>query len=107
MSTQKLIISIIIMAVITFSTRLFPFVVFGRGEKPSPLLLYLGKYLPPAIITAIIVYCFRNVTIFTGNHGIPEAAAILSVVLLHTKFHNTMISIFASTALYMVLLHLC
>jgi branched-subunit amino acid transport protein AzlD len=106
MSTTKLIICIAIMAAITFGTRLFPFVVFGRGDKPSPIILYLGKFLPPAIISAIIVYCFRNITIFSGNHALPEVAAVLACVLLHKKFHNTMISIFCSTAVYMLLLRL-
>jgi branched-subunit amino acid transport protein AzlD len=92
------------MAAITFGTRLFPFVVFGRGDKPSPLVTYLGKFLPPAIISAIIVYCFRNATILSGNHALPEVAAVVTCVLLHKFFHNTMVSIFCSTAVYMLLL---
>lgn len=44
MTTSKLIISILIMAAITFGTRLAPFVIFGRGEKPPEIIIYLGKY---------------------------------------------------------------
>ena len=105
MTTSKLIISILIMAAITFGTRLAPFVIFGRGEKPPEIIIYLGKYLPPAIITIIIVYCFKNVTLTSGNHAIPEVLAS-TVILLQLKLKNTMISIFTGTALYMVLLHL-
>lgn len=106
MTTSKLIISILIMAAITFGTRLAPFVIFGRGEKPPKIIIYLGKYLPPAIITIIIVYCFKNVTLTSGNHAIPEVLASITVILLQLKLKNTMISIFTGTALYMVLLHL-
>ena len=42
MTTSKLIISILIMAAITFGTRLAPFVIFGRGEKPPEIIIYLG-----------------------------------------------------------------
>ena len=84
MTTGKLIISILIMAAITFGTRLAPFV----------------------IITIIIVYCFKNITLTSGNHAIPEALASITVILLQLKLKNTMISIFTGTALYMVLLHL-
>ena len=103
MTTGKLIISILIMAAITFGTRLAPFVIFGRGEKPPEIIIYLGKYLPPAIIT---IYCFKNITLTSGNHAIPEALASITVILLQLKLKNTMISIFTGTALYMVLLHL-
>lgn len=43
MTTSKLIISILIMAAITFGTRLAPFVIFGRGEKPPEIIIYLGQ----------------------------------------------------------------
>ena len=43
MTTGKLIISILIMAAITFGTRLAPFVIFGRGEKPPEIIIYLGN----------------------------------------------------------------
>ena len=43
----------------------------------------------------------------TGNscppHGIPEFLAILVIVLLHRWKHNTLLSIAAGTAVYMLL----
>ena len=43
MTTSKLIISILIMAAITFGTRLAPFVIFGRGEKSPSLYASLRR----------------------------------------------------------------
>lgn len=106
MTTGKLVISILIMAAITFGTRLAPFIIFGRGEKPPEIIIYLGKYLPPAIITIIIVYCFKDVSLTGGNRGIPELLASITVILLQLKLKNTMVSIFAGTAVYMTLLHI-
>lgn len=106
MTTTKLILSIALMATIIVSTRAFPFVVFGRGKKPAPWVMYLGKYLPPAIITAITIYCFKDIAFYKMPFGIKEIVATLTVILLHYKFKNTMISITVGTVLYMVLLRL-
>ena len=104
MTTTKLITSIAIMAVIIMATRFFPFVVFGSGKKPPDVVMYLGKYLPPAIITAITIYCFKDIRFYEFPFGIREIAASATVVLLHLKFKNTMISISLGTVLYMLLL---
>jgi branched-subunit amino acid transport protein AzlD len=107
MTTKQLIISVLLMAAITYGTRLLPFIIFGRGEKPAPIILYLGKFLPPALICTILVYCFKDTQILSMPFGIPEVIASLLVVGLHYKLGNTMLSIFAGTVTYMLLLHIC
>jgi len=91
------------MSAITFFTRAIPFIIFGRGEKPASIIMYLGKYLPPAIICAIIVYCFKDINVFEKSYGLPELIGVLAVIILQCKFNNTMISIFIGTILYMIL----
>lgn len=103
MTTEKLILSIIVIALVTFSTRALPFAIFGRGKEPLPIIMYLGKYLPPAIITIILIYCFKDVSFISNTFGLPEIIGSLSVVFLQLKFKNTMISIFVSTVIYMIL----
>lgn len=104
MTAEKLIISIIVITLVTILTRAVPFLIFGKGEQPSKIIIYLGKYLPPAIICAIIVYCFKDINISSGSHGIPELIGVMSVIALQKLFHNTMISIFSSTIIYMLLI---
>ncbi|MGN1318075.1 MAG: branched-chain amino acid transporter permease [Lachnospirales bacterium] len=106
MTTTKLVTSIALMALIIASTRIFPFVVFGNGKKPPEIIMYLGKYLPPAIIVAITIYCFKDIKFYEFPFGIREIIASISVVLLHLKFRNTMVSITIGTILYMVLVRL-
>ncbi len=109
MSDTKLILAIALMAAVTFATRAIPFVLFGRqkgGDSPAPIILFVGKYLPPALISAIIIYCYKDVKFLTGTHGIPELLAAAAVILLQLRFKNTMLSIFAGTVFYMVMLRL-
>ena len=46
--TTRDLLLILVMAVVTFATRLLPFLLFDRGEEPPKAVLYLGRVLPPA-----------------------------------------------------------
>ena len=95
-----------IMSVVTFSTRLLPFLLFGGKKKPPKPIVYLGTYLPPAIIAMLVVYFLKDTTLTAYPFGLPEAIAVLSVVGLHVWKRNNLISIFGGTLLYMLLTQL-
>ena len=67
---------------------------------------YLGNALPGAVFGLLMVYCLKDVSLFTGSHGIPEALGILVAGGLYLWRRNMLLSIFVSTALYMVLVNL-
>ena len=96
-------LSIAVMAGVTFLTRALPFLLFDRGEKPPRVVLYLGRVLPPAIIAMLIVYCVRGVTFAAPAGWVPTLLAGLAAVLLHLWKGNDLLSIFGATGLYMVL----
>ena len=96
-------LSIAVMAGVTFLTRALPFLLFDRGERPPRVVLYLGRVLPPAIIAMLIVYCVRGVTFSAPAGWVPTLLAGLAAVLLHLWKGNDLISIFGATGLYMVL----
>ncbi|MDD4716323.1 MAG: branched-chain amino acid transporter permease [Oscillospiraceae bacterium] len=98
--------SILVMAAITFLTRLLPFLLFDRGEAPPKFVLYLGKVLPPAIISMLIVYCLRNISVVRYPYGLPELISAAVVAILHIWKKNNLLSIFGGTAVYMVLIQL-
>lgn len=97
------ILSILVMAVVTFLTRLLPFLFFGGNREVPKIITYLGKVLPPAVMAILIVFCLRNIDFLTGTHGFPELVSVLAVVLLHLWKRNNLLSIFGGTILYMVL----
>ena len=94
---------IAVMAVVTFSTRALPFLLFGRGGKPPQVVLYLGRFLPPAVIAMLIVYCYRSVSFTAVSGWAPAFIAGAAVVSLHLWKKNDMLSIVGGTILYMVL----
>lgn len=90
-----------VVALCTFLTRALPFLVFGGKKEVSPVIQYLGKVLPPAIMIILVVYCLKGVDIFAGSRGIPEFLAIAVVAILHLWKKNTLLSIGAGTIFYM------
>ena len=94
---------ILVMAGVTFLTRVLPFLLFDHGDHPPKIILYLGRVLPPAIIAMLIVYCLKGVSFAALGGWVPAAAASLVVVALHLWKNNDLLSIFGGTILYMVL----
>lgn len=94
---------ILCVAVCTLLTRAIPFLLFGGKKEVSPIIQYLGKVLPSAIMTILVVYCLKDVSIFAGNRGVPEFLAILAVVILHLWKKNTLLSIGVGTIFYMLM----
>lgn len=94
---------ILCVAVCTLLTRAIPFLLFGGKKEVSPIIQYLGKVLPSAIMTILVVYCLKDVSIFAGSRGVPEFLAILAVVILHLWKKNTLLSIGVGTIFYMLM----
>lgn len=100
------IIIVIAVALSSISTRFLPFLIFKKSNKSNSFITYLGKVLPYAAIGMLVVYCLKNVNITVPSYGIPEAIAILCIVVLHYWKENTLLSIGAGTAIYMILIRL-
>lgn len=101
MRDMRILLITAVVAAMTALLRFLPFTIFK--EKVPKAILYLGKVLPFAIMAMLVVYCLRDISFVAAPHGIPEAIAVLAVILLHKWKHHTLLSILGGTALYMVL----
>lgn len=106
MTLMQKIITIAMVVLGTVTTRYLPFLVFP-ADKPAPKYVqYLGKVLPAAALGLLVVYCFKDVSLFTGNHAVPELLAAGAVALLHIWKRQMLLSIAGGTIFYMVLVQL-
>ena len=103
MSLTNVFIAIGIMAFITFLTRVFPFLFFRNGQPPE-MILFIGKFIPPTLITILVVYCLKDIPLERLPYGFNELIAVLVVIVLHLKVGNPLVSIFGGTLLYMFLI---
>ena len=92
-----------VIAVVTWALRAFPFLLFGNRPLPK-VIRYLGKALPPAIMTVLVIYCLRDISFGQSPFGIPEFAACALVVILQVVRKNMYLSIIAGTVCYMILI---
>lgn len=82
MTTTQAIITIAAVVLGTMATRFIPFMIFPEGKNPPEFVQYLGTVLPYAAIGLLIIYCLKDVP-SSSTHGLPEAIAIIFIVLLH------------------------
>lgn len=102
-TTFELLITILIISIGTFLTRILPFALFPPHKKTPLFITYLGSVLPFAIIGLLIVYCFQSVSLITWPHGFPEIIASAFVIFVHKWKHNLLFSVGGGTILYMIL----
>ena len=99
------ILLVAVVAAVTILLRFLPFWVFGNRKTPA-YILYLGKYLPYAIMGMLVVFCLKNITFLQSPFGAPELISCAVVVGLHLWLRQTLISIIGGTACYMLLIQL-
>lgn len=87
----------------TVLTRFLPFLIFPAGKELPGFVRYLSRTLPYAVMGLLVVYCLKNVSVFAGARGIPEALAVALIVFLHWWKGNSLLSIGVGTVFYMVL----
>ncbi len=106
MTLTEQMITIDLCVIGTMATRFLPFIIFN-SKKPTPKYIeYLGKALPAAIFGMLVIYCLKNVSVFSGSHGLPELIAIILTILLHLWKRQTLFSIAGGTVCYMLLVQM-
>jgi len=97
------VLAIVIVTIITWFCRGVPFLIFGGNKKIPPMVTYLGTVLPSTVMVVLVLYGIRGTKFTAFPYGLVELLSIgLIIVLQYTK-RNTILSILAGTACYMIL----
>ena len=109
MTLMEQIITILICIVCVQFTRLLPFWIFPANRPIPEYVRYLGKVLPAAMFGMLVVYCYKNVDVLSGYHGLPDFIAGALVLGLHfwkricfflSRWHN-FLYVFSAKSLYL------
>jgi branched-subunit amino acid transport protein AzlD len=94
-------VTIAAMGGVTFLTRAFPFLFFRAGAPPA--LAFIVRYLPPLVMSVLLLYVLRGADWFGPRHGLAEAAGVAVTAGLHLSMRNPLLSIFGGTGAFMLL----
>lgn len=97
---MNLYITILIMAIGTYLTRKAPFWFLGNRELSANSQRIINL-LPYATASLLVVYSLKDTT---GNNLLPTVVGVSVCVATYMWKNNTILSVVASTAIYMVLL---
>ena len=97
---------IAVMALVTALTRFLPFWVFDGKRQVPGWIRYLGSVLPYSIMSMLVVYCLKDISLLRFPYGLPELLACAAVVVLHVWKRNSLLSIGGGTVCYMLLVQL-
>ncbi|MGO2131797.1 MAG: branched-chain amino acid transporter permease [Halomonas sp.] len=111
MNLANLLVFIAVCAVATFATRVIPFMALAK-QADHPLILHLGRYLPPAVMMILVIYALREFRpmldsqLNTSGTGWPMIIASVIVAVLHLWRRNALLSIIGGTGTYMAMVQL-
>lgn len=103
MTLTEQIITISMVVLGTVLTRFLPFWIFSSGKPTPKYIQYLGMVLPSTVFGLLVVYSLKDVSLITGNHGIPEIISFLAVTALHLWKRQMLLSIAGGTFCCMLL----
>ena len=98
--------AVVVMALVTAGLRFLPFLVFGGRRKTPRVILYLEQALPCAIMGMLVVYCLRDMSFARPGGFLPQIIAGTLTAISYVWKRNTLLSIVAGTACYMLLAQL-
>lgn len=103
MSNAYALLAIILSALATLFLRALPFALLGTRKAVPEKIKYLGQTLPSAIMAVLIIYCLKDIPDNSPASGAEKLIAVAVCAIIHLWKNNTLLSIFASTLLYMLL----
>lgn len=103
MDKEIYLISFIAVATLaTVMTRAAPFLFLGRFRE-HPLLIYLGRYLPPVLMAILVVYAVTGLPT-SQDKGWYGIVSLLLVALTQWFVKNALVSIALGSCVYMMLI---
>ncbi|RLP82242.1 branched-chain amino acid ABC transporter [Mycetocola lacteus] len=98
-----LLATVLVAGGITFALRAVPLLAVAPLRR-SAAVRYLAEELPAGIMIVLVLYCLRDLDVTSLSPALPTLIALNVTIGLQLWKHNALLSIFAGTAVNVVLL---
>lgn len=103
MPVSKAVLVSLLIGLIVFAERLFPFALFSK-RQPGKLIHIFERYIPPLVMLGLLIYSLRDLRFSSLTQWLPQISAITFTIATYLWKKNTLISIFGGTIIYMILI---
>ena len=103
MPASKAVLVSLLIGLIIFCERLFPFAVFSK-RKPGKLIHIFERYIPPVVMIGLLIYSLRDIRFASIEQWVPQITAITFTIATYLWKKNSLVSIFGGTIIYMILI---
>lgn len=114
LSLSKVLIAVTATALIIFLERALPFLLFSKKNPPA-IISFIEKFIPPMVMSCLLLYCLKDINFVNKTEEIskidwkgfiPYLAGLTTCIALHFWKRNSLLSIFAATIIYMILIRI-
>ena len=103
MPASKAVLVSLLIGLIIFCERLFPFAIFSK-RKPGKLIHIFERYIPPVVMIGLLIYSLRDIRFASIEQWVPQITAITFTIATYLWKKNSLVSIFGGTIIYMILI---
>lgn len=97
--------TILLMSAAIFSLRALPFFLPAQVLENTHVK-YIGLHLPASIMTILVLYCLKDVSLASSQQYMPYLLPILLTIALHLWKRNVLFSIGLATLSHILLLNM-
>lgn len=105
MSESYILYAILVMVAANYLTRVTPFLFFVKKEPPA-FIVTIERAFPPIIMTILVFYSLKEIDFQSTPYGANELLSVAVTIFLHLSVKNYLVSIFAGTFCYMILIQM-
>ena len=104
MTTLQTVITVTIIALVTMSIRLVPFILFSEKRQLPVWLTKIIEKMPPFVMFFLVLYCLRNTDFSNPVSWISALSGVVVTAVIQWLSDSSVISIICGTVIYMVLI---
>ena len=105
MTQYQLLVTILILSLVTMSTRFLPFL-WSKDHKLSPWMQFSTKKIPLASIGMLMIYGFKDVTTLSVTAIFMQLISLILIAIVYKISKSTLWSLAIGVSVYLLVMNI-